>query len=109
MPEDVLVEAGGERVGQLVTEEAEVVGVEGSPNARPHLPHHLAKHIYKLTLISHLNSHVRGSTLTTVPINDSSHHHCCQQHYIIVAQIFNPLKGTSFALQGIRKHHTALC
>ena len=65
LPEDILVEARGEGVGQLVTEEAEVVGVEGSPNARPHLPYYLAEHIHKLTLIPHLNSHLLGSS------------HCC--------------------------------
>ena len=91
LPEDVLVEAGSEGVGQLVTEEAEVVDVEGSPNARPHLPHHLAEHIHKLTLISHLNPCVQGSIPTaafpTALIKDSSDNHCCQQQYITVVQI----------------------
>ena len=55
MPEDVLVVAWGEGVGELVAEEAEVIIVEGGPNAGAHLPHHLAEHIHKLTLIPHLN------------------------------------------------------
>lgn len=90
MPEDVLVEAGGEGVGQLVTEEAEVVGVEGSSNARPHLPYHLAEHIHKLTLISHLNSHLLGSVPTTAFIHDNNHH-CCQQHCIFTPTIMAAL------------------
>ena len=53
-PEDVLVEAGGEGIGQLVTEEAEVVEVQGSPNLGPHITQHPAEHIHKVTLIPHL-------------------------------------------------------
>ena len=56
MPENVFIEARSEGVGQLVTEEAEIVGVEGCANAGAYLPQHLAEHVHKLTLISDLHS-----------------------------------------------------
>lgn len=54
LPEDVFIEARGEGVGQLVTEEAEVVEVEGGPYLGPHIPQHPTEHRHKLTLIPHL-------------------------------------------------------
>ena len=53
-PEDVLVETWGERVGQLIAEEAEVVGIQRGSNAGSHLAQHLAEHIHKLALVSYL-------------------------------------------------------
>lgn len=53
-PEDVFVVAGCEGVGQLVTEKAEVVEAEGCPYLGPCIPHHPAEHIYKVTLVPHL-------------------------------------------------------
>ena len=56
-PEDVLVEPWGEGVSQLVTEEAEVVGIESSAYAGAHLLQDLAECIHKLTLIAHLHAY----------------------------------------------------
>ena len=56
-PEDVLVESWGEGVSQLVTEEAEVVGVEGSAYAGAHLLQDLAERIHKLALVADLQAY----------------------------------------------------
>lgn len=61
-PEDVLIEAWGEGVSQLVTEEAEVVGIESSANAGTHLLQDLAERIHKLALIAHLQAHTLTQT-----------------------------------------------
>jgi len=55
-PEDVLIEAWRERVGKFVTEEAEVVGIERSPDTGTHLSQDFAEHIHKLALVSHLQN-----------------------------------------------------
>ena len=57
-PEDVFVVAGCEGVGQLVTEEAEVIEAEGCPNLGPCIPHDPAENIYKVTLVSHLHKSI---------------------------------------------------
>ena len=75
-PENVLIEARGERVGQLVAEKTEVVEVEGRPYLGAHIPQHSAEHIHKVTLISHLHIQLRFSC---------RYHTLFQDHAIIAA------------------------
>ena len=52
--EDVIIEARGERVGQLIAEVAEVVVVQDASNAGPQLRQHSACCIDKFALVTHL-------------------------------------------------------